>query len=202
MNDDQRRRQGRPPVIVNARERILEEAAALFARSGYEAITIADLAVAIGATKAAVYHYFKTKQDIYDAIILSTLADLIAANTGHDGGSASERLRAFMVGHARFFEANYWRFSAMLIGFGGIDNQSVLAEAKRLRRSYESYVRGIIQSGVDEGEFDITDITAAGRMVLSCLNWMVRWFEPGLQETAEAVADTYFGLLSRGFARR
>ncbi|EWM42258.1 bacterial regulatory s, tetR family protein [Bordetella holmesii 41130] len=59
------------------RERILEAAAALFARSGYEGSSIADLACAIGVSKAAIYHYYPTKQDIYDAIIVEVLSGLL-----------------------------------------------------------------------------------------------------------------------------
>ncbi|CPN37639.1 TetR family transcriptional regulator [Bordetella pertussis] len=55
-------------------------------------------------SKAALYHYFPTKQDIYDAIILETLAGLLQAVTREveRQHEACERLRAFMVGHARY----------------------------------------------------------------------------------------------------
>ncbi|PJI53707.1 TetR family transcriptional regulator, partial [Methylobacterium radiotolerans] len=55
---------------------MLEEAAKLFARSGYDGSSISDLAAAIGVSKAAIYHYYPTKQDIYDAIILQVLEGL------------------------------------------------------------------------------------------------------------------------------
>ena len=83
---------------------------------------MADLAAALGVSKAAIYHYFTTKQDIYDAIILAVLEGL----TRHVGqaldqaASPAERLRAFMLGHARYFERHHAEFVTMLIGYSGM----------------------------------------------------------------------------------
>ena len=94
----------------------------LFAHSGYDGSSVADLAAALGVSKAAIYHYFTTKQDIYDAIILAVLEGL----TRHVGqaldqaASPAERLRAFMLGHARYFERHHAEFVTMLIGYSGM----------------------------------------------------------------------------------
>ena len=94
-----RARAGRPPTLAAPRERILEEAAKLFAQSGYDGSSVSDLAAAIGVSKAAIYHYYTTKQDIYDAIILGVLSGL-TQSVGQDvdrADGAAARLRAFMV---------------------------------------------------------------------------------------------------------
>lgn len=64
------RRQGRPPTMENARERILDVAAELFARDGYEKASLGNLADSVGITKAAIYHYYPNKKEIYEAIIV------------------------------------------------------------------------------------------------------------------------------------
>src|SRR5690606_32784204 len=100
------RRQGRPPTLPDARIRILDAAAELFARQGYENSSVGDLAAALGVSKAALYHYFPTKQDIYDSIIvdvLQGLRDEVAAGLAQAVGPR-ERLRGFMLAHARYFE--------------------------------------------------------------------------------------------------
>ena len=72
------RRQGRPPTIENARDRILDDAARLFARDGYDGTSLGELAASVGVTKAAIYHYFPNKKEIYEAIIVRTLEGLRA----------------------------------------------------------------------------------------------------------------------------
>ncbi|WBX88812.1 TetR/AcrR family transcriptional regulator [Achromobacter mucicolens] len=194
-----RARAGRPPTLAAPRERILEEAAKLFARSGYDGSSISDLAAAIGVSKAAIYHYYPTKQDIYDAIILEVLEGL-TQTVGRDvagavGGVA--RLRAFMVGHARYFEQHHAQFVTMLIGYSGMA-LSEREDAARLRDSYEKLLRDVIAQGVANGAFRALDVAATGRAVLSMLNWMVRWYKPGQGDSAESIADGYFDLLVGG----
>jgi len=194
-----RARAGRPPTLAAPRERILEEAAELFARSGYDGSSISDLAGAIGVSKAAIYHYYPTKQDIYDAIILEVLEGLTHTVgrdvAGAEGGAA--RLRAFMVGHARYFEQHHAQFVTMLIGYSGMA-LSERDDAARLRDNYEKQLREVIAQGVADGAFRPLDVAATGRAVLSMLNWMVRWYKPGQGDSAESIADGYFDLLVGG----
>src|SRR5690606_30810222 len=115
------RRQGRPPTLPDARARILDQAAELFARRGYENSSVGELAAALGVSKAALYHYFPTKQDIFDSIIVEVLQGLRDEVAGELAGAsgAPERLRRFMLAHARYFERRWAHFVTMLIGFSG-----------------------------------------------------------------------------------
>lgn len=196
------RRAGRPPTLAAPRERILEAAAALFAQSGYEGSSIADLATSIGVSKAAIYHYYPTKQDIYDAIILEVLGGLLAAVTRACDAEtgAYARLRAFMLAHADYFEAHHDQFVTMLIGYSGMALPEQ-ADAARLRDRYEALLRAILTEGGDEGVFRAREVAATGRAVLSLLNWMVRWYKPGQGQTARAIAQDYFDLITGGLCR-
>ncbi|NMK47222.1 TetR/AcrR family transcriptional regulator [Achromobacter sp. Bel] len=194
-----RPRAGRPPTLAAPRERILEEAAKLFAQSGYDGSSVSDLAAAIGVSKAAIYHYYTTKQDIYDAIILGVLSGL-TQNVGQDvdrAEGAAARLRAFMVGHARYFEHHHAEFVTMLIGYSGMALPE-REDAARLRDGYEKRLRELIAQGVADGTFRTLDVAATGRAVLSMLNWMVRWYKPGQGDSAETIAAGYFDLLLGG----
>lgn len=194
-----RARAGRPPTLPAARERILAEAARLFAQSGYENSSIADLAGALGVSKAAIYHYYPTKQDIYDAIILEVLAGLSAAVDAAVAQAAEPQaqLRAFMLAHADYFEAHHPEFVTMLVGYSGMALPEQ-ADAARLRDAYEQRLRGILDEGVRSGAFRAQEVAATGRAVLSMLNWMVRWYKPGQRDSARAIAQGYFDLLTRG----
>lgn len=198
-----RRRQGRPPVVADARERILLEASKLFAQSGYENGSIGELAAAIGVSKPAIYHYFATKQDIYDAIILQTLQGLTEAVVPAvtEQPAPLDKLRVFMTVHAAYLERNYWSFVAMLVGFSGM-SPSYRDDAARLRDAYERLLREILEQGAREGVFRPGQVVASGRAVLSLLNWMARWFKPGHGSTAERIALEYFELLSGGLCVR
>jgi AcrR family transcriptional regulator len=193
---------GRPPSMPAPRVRILAEAARLFARSGYENSSMADVAASIGVSKAAIYHYFATKQDIYDAIILDVLSGLteavaaaVAVETAPDA-----RLRCFMLAHARYFEARHAEFVTMLIGYSGMGT-ALREDAARLRDDYEIVLRGLIRQGVEQGVFRDLDQAGTGRAILSMLNWMARWYKPGQGQDAEAIAAGYYDLLLGGLRK-
>ncbi|WP_144630170.1 TetR/AcrR family transcriptional regulator [Bordetella genomosp. 13] len=192
-------RRGRPPTLEAPRERILAAAAGLFAQSGYENSSIADLAGGLGVSKAAIYHYYPTKQDIYDAIILETLQGLSAAVRAAvaQAEPGLPRLRAFMQAHAGFFERHHAQFVTMLIGYSGMALPE-RADAALLRDGYEALLRELLSQGLAQGHFRAVDVAATGRAVLSMLNWMVRWYKPGQGDSATRIADGYFDLITHG----
>ncbi|MBR5702060.1 MAG: TetR/AcrR family transcriptional regulator [Oscillospiraceae bacterium] len=51
------------------KERILLAALRLFARDGYEAVSVSDIAEQLGITKGALYRHYKCKRDIFDSIL-------------------------------------------------------------------------------------------------------------------------------------
>jgi len=48
---------------------ILDEALSLFAVNGYEGVTVADIANAVGIKAPSLYKHYMSKQDIFDAIL-------------------------------------------------------------------------------------------------------------------------------------
>src|SRR5690606_33524256 len=58
---------------------IMDTAAALFAKEGYPAAKMQDVAKACGATKSMLYHYFPTKDDLLFAMLQEHLQRLIQA---------------------------------------------------------------------------------------------------------------------------
>ncbi len=83
MESEHRKRgPGRPPSDELAegerREQILRAADDLFGRRGYAAVSLGDVAAAVGVSKAALYHHFPSKAALYAAVMCRTL-ELIAA---------------------------------------------------------------------------------------------------------------------------
>ena len=55
--------------MSETRERILMTALRLFARDGYEAVSVSTIAGELGMTKGALYKHYKNKRDIFDSIV-------------------------------------------------------------------------------------------------------------------------------------
>ena len=53
----------------NRKEEILIVALHLFARDGYEAVSVSQIAGELGMTKGALYRHYKSKKDIFNCIV-------------------------------------------------------------------------------------------------------------------------------------
>lgn len=58
----------------NTKQKIFNTALELFSVQGYEATSISQIADAVGIRKASLYSHFKSKQEILDALIQTTMA--------------------------------------------------------------------------------------------------------------------------------
>jgi AcrR family transcriptional regulator len=68
----------RGPVDHTVRDQIVEAAGEHFRHYGYEKTTVSDLAKAIGFSKAYIYKFFDSKQEIGEAICAKTLRGIVA----------------------------------------------------------------------------------------------------------------------------
>ncbi|GHV16464.1 TetR family transcriptional regulator [Clostridia bacterium] len=77
-------------------EKILDISGALFMEKGYEQTTMQDIVDKLGMSKGAIFHHFKSKEDVMNGVIqrmvdeLAVRAATIAENTGLD---AHEKMR-------------------------------------------------------------------------------------------------------------
>jgi AcrR family transcriptional regulator len=60
----------------DTRARLRELALQLFAEQGYEATSLREIAERLGVTKAALYYYFKSKEDIVRSLVEDYVAEL------------------------------------------------------------------------------------------------------------------------------
>jgi len=89
-------------------QRMLDAAEAVFARHGFQAASMDEIARGSGITKALLYQYFGSKEGLYDACVERSRADLLKrlreAVTAADPGPA--RLAAFVQGYFDFVDEN------------------------------------------------------------------------------------------------
>ena len=57
---------------MNTRDRILLEALRLFSQRGYDAVSVEQIAAAVGIKAPSLYKHYKSKRDIFDAIFEET----------------------------------------------------------------------------------------------------------------------------------
>ena len=56
-------------MIKSTREQIIEESLSLFSQRGFDAVSVKEIANAVGIKAPSIYKHFKSKQDIFNAIL-------------------------------------------------------------------------------------------------------------------------------------
>lgn len=54
---------------VSTKEKVLETALELFSRRGFSAVSVRDIAAAVGVRESAMYRHFESKQAVFDALV-------------------------------------------------------------------------------------------------------------------------------------
>lgn len=101
------RRPGRPPAQPDGpdqRERLVGITLQLYARQGYAATTLAAVAREAGMTPAAVHYYFKTREQLFDAIFDEHILPMRTRIEGIFQANANDPVVAFTMLAERFVE--------------------------------------------------------------------------------------------------
>lgn len=180
---------------------ILRESAKLFAANGYDGTSVQDIASAVGIKKASIYHFFSDKAEIHSTIVLASITRLTALVHEKVQGrmTACDKAEAFARAHAQHISESAPFYFTAALGYNEIADPNAKAKVQRMRDGYEETLRGIIREGIENGEFRELDVKLAARAIISCLNWMARWWRPNGPETAESIASNYVKLIIRGF---
>jgi AcrR family transcriptional regulator len=183
----------------DTRDRILVEAASLFSARGFNGTSMSDLAAAVGITKSSLYHHFPSKQALLSEIIELTVNRVtpLVREVADLDLPAGERLRRAV----RLHTVEAIRDQAAIACFieeGRYLSPDFMATHLTNRGAYEQLFRGMLQDGIETGEFIERDVGIAAKAVLGMCNSVVRWFNPGGDHTPEEIADEFSRIAVQG----
>jgi TetR/AcrR family transcriptional regulator, fatty acid metabolism regulator protein len=69
---------GKPAAVEEKRRQLLDAAVRVFARKGYHASRVGDIAEEAGVAHGLLYHYFKSKDDVLEAVFHENWSVLVA----------------------------------------------------------------------------------------------------------------------------
>ncbi len=70
--------------MTDTKDHILYQSYKLFLQKSYEAVSISDISEAIGLTKGALYHHFRNKEELFQAVIDKYLSVIGLRNISED----------------------------------------------------------------------------------------------------------------------
>jgi TetR/AcrR family transcriptional regulator, cholesterol catabolism regulator len=162
------------------RELILEAAAKLFYEKGFQKTTIDDIGAALGVTKPFIYTYFENKYAILEQLFDQSYGDLyvdLMQLLNNKKGAAKDRLQQFVALYvAKNIE--YQKFSSIMLEEEKSLNPKKIGDMRRKQRDFDTKLARLIEEGVSNGEFHISDPMIASLAISGMVRWTHRWYSP------------------------
>jgi len=150
------------PKVDNpeTKARILDAAEALFAERGAAGTSVREVAERAEVNPALVHYYFGSKESLHQSVFVAVASDVAAmAQAIQDGGgTATERLRRYVEGFARFVVSHPHRPRLILRDL--VDGAPTLktALAAGLQPVHIRVLATIVADGIASGEFRDVDV--------------------------------------------
>lgn len=182
------------------RQEILQAAARAFRRDGFHEATLDGIAEELLVTKGSLYYYFENKEAIllalHERALEQAMAGLDQALT--EQPTATGRLGRIIEGHLQvIFEE--LQSSGLVLDLSGLSPEHHQAISARWK-DYEIRLRGIIEDGVQSGEFVPCQPELVTAAILGSINWVARWYDPAEGSAPHAIARQFSDFLVRGLA--
>ena len=131
--------------VEERRRRLLDLGAELFARHGYEELSMARIAREAGISKALLYHYFPSKQAYFAATLEQAAEELAAATEPDPAKPPVEQLAGSLDAYLRWVERHAAAYEKLIRGVGAVPEVRELVE--RVRADTASRILAGIAAG-------------------------------------------------------
>lgn len=146
-------------MVMKTRDKFIEVARQLFARKGVENTTMNDIASASDKGRRTIYTYFKSKREIFNAVIesetdqfLNRMRHIVALPV-----SPEEKLMEYVECRFETMKEIVSRNGSLRAGFFR-DVRKVDRARKIITRKETALLRAILQEGVEKGSFAIANL--------------------------------------------
>lgn len=186
-------------------DQILKAALELFQQHGISKVTMDDVAKAIGMGRSSLYYYYKSKEEIFDAVMDMEIAEILA-DTGravNEVSSVEEKIRVFCITKINTHLRKKVVYNALE---AGMDAEALHAHAKIKQGVHQRYMkqegallRQILTEGIARGELrDSPDLDTLIFVLLTALRGLKK--EMVIEWRASAV-ETLANLILNGLKK-
>ena len=186
------------------RENILKIAREIFSKYGYKKTTLDDIANAVRKGKSSLYYYFKSKEDLFQAVIMKEVDILayeleIVINRNTD---PVDKLRDYILTKMATFRnlANFYHaIENDLTAVGFIDEVKLKYEQDEIR-----IIKRILIEGVRKNEFEIYDFNLAAIGITTAIKGLEMPLAAGNYSNAnlERSVDIILKIMCYGIMKR
>ena len=188
----------------DVREIIINVARGIFGRFGFRKTTMDEIAQAAHKGKSSIYHYFKSKEEIFQAVVEKESyvlkEEITKAIKQQD--TPQKKLRAYVMTRMQILNrlANY--YSALRDEY--LEHYSFIEKLREKHLKDEvKMIKQILKKGVEQGIFSIENLELTAQAIVTALKgfeypWIM---ENDVSKTKRSV-DSLLGTLFHGIITR
>ena len=198
------REQG-PGRVARRRSRkvqdILTATADVLAERGYHQTNLDEIAERLDLTKASLYHYFPSKDELVTACLEwvgQLVNERLMAAAEDRSGTASERLTTLIRVQLESIVREHPQMAQLFLQ--PLDwPEGYRERTKELRKQHDDAFRTVIRDGIASGEFVVEDEATAVHCLHGAMNYVPVWFRAKRKKDYETMYATMAESLLRLF---
>jgi TetR/AcrR family acrAB operon transcriptional repressor len=202
-----------PAETERTRRAVLQAGLTVFSQRGYSATRLEDVAQAAGITRGAIYYHFKSKADLYTALVDDASARLeeVIVSARSSGGSFTEITRRVMVRMLAYLEEDetYRAVQGLLLLKTGVapDLYAGRPSQRDEIQAKEAELAAVMRAGIAAGAFraDLDPVEGARAMLAYLdgitLHWLLAPEAYSIAASAPALVEIYLrGIVAQAFS--
>jgi AcrR family transcriptional regulator len=183
-----------------AEDALLDTAAKLFRRKGFEATTVREIARAAGMLPGSLHYRYPTKSGLLVSLMKrAVMRDLACVRAAiADERDPLEKIRRALRARLRLLLSKGDTVYVLLYDWRSLEGGE-RDEMIRLRDEYEAFWKGLIDEAARTGRLrpDL-DLKLLRMFVFGAVNWVVQWYSPRGPRTPEEIADAFWEFMAFG----
>lgn len=169
------------------RQELLDAAASMFAEKGFDGASMAQIASSCGVSKALLYHYYKSKEELLYSMLLShclllvrtgeeavAKVDLDQSFAGSDQDKARAQLDSLVRSLMQLYIESRDKHVVLLNNLHALPSVQQF-EIKQLEKNLVAIIKGLLKE-LKPGATDEVR-TALAMYLMGAVNWTYTWFK-------------------------
>ncbi len=185
--------------VESRKQEIINAASILFKEKGYSAVTMRDLAKAMGIKAASLYNHIQSKQEILSTIIIDLAEEFTTGMNKivNSDQTAVQKLENIIDLHIDVTLRNADGLASLNNDWMHLEEEN-LQYFEKMRHDYEESFRIIVQKGVDRQEIKSYNIEIIVFSTLSTLRTLYLWYPEQKNIDANILKHDMMSVLLKG----
>lgn len=193
------------PAIAPECDRTIDiytKAAEIFHEQGFDATSMSSIAAAVDLTKAGLYYYIESKEDLLFAIMNYAMERLetTVIEPSRDIADPEERLRSIISRHGHLLTEGNKAITILTDEIEGLKpkHRKQILDRKRV---YFEFVRETLDALRAAGKLRDVNSTVATFGLFGTLLWLPRWFHTEGRLTSDEVINQIVDIATNGLLK-